>query len=160
MLVFWLSIDTSVKVANPVTQSSPPFWVDGGTGKDKVLFIPRQTDTREDRFCEAAGPLPRQRCCLQPLMFVVGASWNRRNSYLPPTSSSSVPFFDLQLLIVMGFLVQCAKISTGNMLRFIGVFLWYKIWVGFSPLYLSITFLYFIIHFFKTVGLGKFPSNL
>lgn len=97
--------------------------MDGGTGKDMVLFIPRQIDAREDRFCEAAGPLSRQRCCLQPLMFVVGASWNRRNSYLPPTSSSSVPVFDLQLLTVTGFLVQSAKMSTGNMLCFIGVFL-------------------------------------
>lgn len=71
-----------------------------------VLFIPRHTHAREDSFCESAGPLPWQRCCLQPLMSVVSASWHLRNSCFPPASSKSAPFFDFQFLIVMGFLVQ------------------------------------------------------
>lgn len=126
-----------------------------------VLFIPRHTHAREDSFCEAAGPLPWQRCCLQPLMSVVSASWHLRNSCLPPASSKSAPFFWLPVSNCYGISSSIsAKMSTGNMSCFIGAFLWSKIWIGFSLLDLSITLLYFIIHFFKTLGLGKFPGNL
>lgn len=113
-------------------------------------------------FYEAAGLLPRQYCCLQSSVCTVPALWNLRNSVCPPASSSSVPFFFLSPASNCEGISSSisTQMSTGNMLCFVGVFLWSEIWIGFSWLHLSITPLYFIIHFFKTVGSGKFPGNL